>query len=71
MNTSPTFQIATRWNARDLANAVPLRLSELFAFDACVHGTGLDRVAHEVPRRSLRGGYLRNSDLPPGIRVHS
>ncbi len=70
MKTPSTFPFAAHWTAQDLADAVPLRLFELFAFDADGDGAHLGRVANHAPRRSLRGAYLRNSALPAFIRVH-
>jgi len=71
MNTPTTFPFAAHWTAQELADAAPLRLFELFAFDAHANGADLARLANQPPRRGLRGGYLRNSALPAFIRVHS
>lgn len=71
MNTSSTFPFALHWTAQELADAVPLRLFELFAFDAGADGADLDRCANQLPRRRRRGGYLRPTELPAFIRVHS
>ena len=71
MNTSSTFPFAPHWTAQDLADAVPLRLFELFAFDAGADGADLDRSANHLPRRNWRGAYLRVGELPAFIRVRS
>ena len=72
MNTQTNFPYALGWTAQDIADAVPLRLFELFGFDAGPDGTDeVDRCADELPRRTLRNGYLRQRDLPAFIRVHS
>ncbi|MBJ6982249.1 hypothetical protein [Luteimonas sp. MC1572] len=60
------FHFPKAWDAQDLANAVPLRLSELPAFDALADGrggasaNGAARVHHVAPE-----SYLHNPDLPP------
>lgn len=71
MNTKTTFPFAPHWTAQQLADAVPLRLFELFAFDAGADGADLDRSANQLPRRGLRGAYLRIAELPARIRVRS
>lgn len=69
MNTSSTFPFAPHWTAQDLADAVPLRLFELFAFDADAAGAIPGRSANQPPRRGLRGAYLRNGELAASFRV--
>ena len=58
---------ALRWNAEDLADAVPLRLHALFA-------DGLPPPANDArvsaPRR-WHQGYLRRRDLPALVRIHN
>lgn len=72
MNTKPTFPYALSWTPQDIADAVPLRLFELFGFNAGPNGTDVvDRCANQLPRRTLRNGYLRQRDLPAFVRVHS
>lgn len=69
MKTVSKISFFPNWTAQDLADAVPLRLFELFAFDAGANGAALDRCANQLPRRRLRGDYLRISELPACIRV--
>lgn len=69
MDTSSTFPFAPHWTAQDLADAVPLRLFELFAFDADAAGAIPGRSANQPPRRGLRGAYRRNGELPASFRV--
>ena len=69
MNTSSTFPFATHWTAQDLVDAVPLRLFELFAFDAGLAGAVPGRSANQPPRPGLRGAYLRNGELAASFRV--
>ncbi|MGH8078306.1 MAG: hypothetical protein ACREPE_13405 [Lysobacter sp.] len=72
MNIQSTFPFGLSWTPQDIADAVPLRLFELFEFDAGPHGSDVvGRCANHLPRRSLRNGYLRQRDLPAFIRVHS
>ena len=72
MNAKSAFPYALGWTAQDIADAVPLRLFELFGFDAGPHGTDVvERSANELPRRTLRNGYLRQRDLPDFVRIHS
>ena len=71
MNTTSTFPYRLHWTAQDIADAVPLRLFELFSFDAGAGGADLDRSANHLPRRNWRGAYLRVSELPAFIRVRS
>ena len=70
MNTSSTFPFAPQWTAQQLVDAVPLRLFGLLAFDADAQGADLARSANQPPRRSWRGAYRRNSELPASFRVH-
>ena len=69
MNTH-SFPFDLSWTPQDLADAAPLRLFELVTFDA-----GSDRAsnaASTTPRRDWRRrDYVRLSDLPTFIRVHS
>ena len=58
---------ALRWNAQDLADAVPLRLHVLFA-DGLPLPANDARVA--APRR-WHQGYLRRRDLPALVRIHN
>ena len=62
-----------RWNARELADAVPLRLHALFAdglaFPDSNHPAANDTRAPASRRWSQ--GYLRRRDLPARIRIHN
>ena len=63
-NTAPTF----RWTPAQLADAVPLRLSELFAYTlardaACAPANAPRRHARPAP------GYLPAEALAPRFRV--
>lgn len=69
MDTSSIFPFAPHWTAQDLADAVPLRLFELLAFDAGAAGATAGRSANQPPRRGLRGAYRRNGELPASFRV--
>lgn len=77
MNTSSTFPSSPftsglNWTSQDLADAVPLRLFELFGFDAGPNGADVSgRCANQRPRRAWRREYLRTAELPAFIRVHS
>ena len=58
---------ALRWNAQDLADAVPLRLHVLFA-------GGLPLPANDARATASRRwhqGYLRRCDLPALVRIHN
>jgi hypothetical protein len=54
MNADVYFPSQPNWTAQELAEAVPLRLHELFAFDA---GRDMDasNAGHALPQRA---GYL-------------
>jgi len=65
MNTQTTFPYRLGWSAQDIADAVPRRLFELFAFDADLRGHGGARGANPLPApRRWRGGYHRQAQLP-------
>jgi hypothetical protein len=53
------FPAQLHWSAQDLADAVPLRLFELFAFDPA------DAMpsANRTPARTGRRGYLPSAPL--------
>jgi hypothetical protein len=65
MNADVYFPPHLHWSAQELAEAVPLRLHELFAFDA-----GRDEDAsnanHALPQRA---GYLPPLPASPFFRV--
>lgn len=67
MNAPSYFQFPQRWTSQDLADAVPLRLHEMFDFDAGREGA--DIAANTVPRARLSRGYLRVGELPQMFRV--
>ena len=72
MKTSSTFPFNLHWTSQDIADAVPLRLFELFAFDAGPGGAGLaGRCANQSPRRAWHRGYVPAAELPAFVRVHS
>lgn len=58
---------ALRWNAHDLADAVPLRLHVLFA-DGLPLPANDARVAGS---RRWQQAYLRRCDLPALVRIHN
>lgn len=69
MNAFDRFPARLHWNAQQLADAVPLRLHELYAFDASRDGQRRAAANNERPRtRAL--GYVAGSTLPGrfGIR---
>ena len=64
---------ALRWNAQELADAVPLRLHALFADGVPFTSPALpaaNDVRATAPRR-WHQGYLRPRDLPARIRIHN
>ena len=65
MNADVYFPSQLNWTAQELAEAVPLRLHELFAFDA---GRDVDASNgnHVLPQRS---GYLPPLPPSPFFRV--
>ena len=67
--TAAGFPFAPGWNARDLADAVPLRLFELIDFDA-LREVDAACANHPAPRRrGWLGGYRANAALPAQLRV--
>jgi hypothetical protein len=65
--TTPPFSSQSQWTSQELAEAVPLRLHELFAFDA-----GPDaQIASNAGNQRLpkRRDYLTASQLLPIFRV--
>lgn len=65
------FPFRLQWNAQQLADAVPLRLSELFAFDAGGDATQASNARRVGPPRATRvpGHYAGQSALPDLFRV--
>lgn len=67
MDTFACFPHNLRWTAQQLADAVPLRLHELYAIT--VDGPGHPAAnGAGVPRRP-RPPYVGRSPLPPRFRV--
>lgn len=67
--TDAGFPFPAGWNARDLADAVPLRLFELIDFDAL---RAVDAACANQPaarRRAWHRGYTANAALPARLRV--
>ena len=59
-----------RWSAQDLADAVPLRLSELFAFDASLAGiVASDSANPTAATRAQQGSYLPAPPSSTGFRI--
>lgn len=70
MNAHDAFPFRLHWTAQDLAEAVPLRLHELFAFDARRDGP-LSPSANAQPHRGRRHwGYACLAALPAYFRIH-
>ena len=72
MSTYPNFLSRLHWSAHDLAAAVPLRLFELYRFEAD-NANAADNAARFVrvkPTRDFRGGYARPEPLPARFSVH-
>ncbi|TWT22572.1 hypothetical protein FQY83_06035 [Luteimonas marina] len=64
MNAFAHFPSRLHWTAQQLADAVPLRLHELFAFDAA-RDEGCRAAANGGRRRARSdGGYVARSALP-------
>jgi hypothetical protein len=72
MNTSTNFAFPAAWDAQDLADAVPPRLSEAFAL-ALAEAANQPAAggAAVMPRspRPWRAGYARPPALPVHFRV--
>ena len=70
MNTHASFPYRLAWTAQEIADAVPLRLFELFAFDLGTDSHGSQGSADQLPApRRLRGGYRPQVDLPARLLV--
>ncbi len=65
------FSFPQRWDAQDLANAMPrrLRLSQMVDFDAVRAGAAASANAPGRKSRVLQRGYLRVAELPRMFRV--
>jgi len=71
MSTYPNFPSHLPWSAHELADAVPLRLFELYRFDADSGAAGnAARFVRSKATRGLRGGYVRPAPLPTRFSVH-
>ena len=65
MNADDYFPSQLHWSAQELAEAVPLRLHELVAFDV-----GRDMDASNISQRlPQREGYLPASPASPFFRI--
>ena len=71
MSTYPNFPSHLPWSAHELADAVPLRLFELYRFEAEADAAeNAARLARVIPARDFRGGYVRPAPLPTRFSVH-
>ena len=71
MTTHSIFPSRLHWSAQDLAAAVPLRLFELYRFEAEADAAdNASRFARVKPARALLGGYVRPAPLPTHFSVH-
>jgi hypothetical protein len=68
MNADVYFPSQLNWSAQELAEAVPLRLHELFAFDAGRDGQACN-AAHEPQRLPQREGYVPVPPASPLFRI--
>ncbi|MBW3549598.1 MAG: hypothetical protein KY442_01885 [Proteobacteria bacterium] len=72
MNVFPSFPSRPNWTSHDLADAMPLRLLELYRFDV---GAGTDAAnAGQASRRRPRdwhGRYQPTPPLPTLFRIHN
>ena len=68
MNANVYFPSQLNWTAQELAEAVPLRLHELFAFDAGrdVDASNTNHALHRLPERT---GYLPPLPAHPFFRI--
>lgn len=72
MNTRSPFPFPDQlnWTSQDLADAVPLRLSELFAFDASLAGiVASDSANPTAATRAQQGSYLPAPPSSTGFRI--
>ena len=68
MHTFPHFPSRPHWTAQQLTDAVPLRLHELYVFDAAVDGAS--RAANGERRaRPAPDHYVARSQLPARFGV--
>lgn len=72
MKTQLPFPHALNWTAQDIADAVPLRLFEMFAYDADKHparDAGNVTNAASSRRDWRHREYLSMADLPTLVRI--
>ncbi|MGH8075306.1 MAG: hypothetical protein ACREO4_14745 [Lysobacter sp.] len=70
MNTRSPFPDQLNWTSQDLADAVPLRLSELFAFDASLADiVAGDSANATVATRTQPDSYLPTPPASTGFRI--
>lgn len=70
MNAFAHFPARLHWTAQQLADAVPLRLHEVFAFDAARDSSGRSAANGERRRARAATAYAMRSALPPRFGVH-
>ena len=70
MDTFAYFPARPHWTAQQLTDAVPMRLHELYAFDAARDTAGCAAANGERKRRQAALSYAARSALPArfGIR---
>ena len=70
MNTRSPFPDQLNWTSQELADAVPLRLSKLFAFDASRAGiVAVDSANPAAVPRTQPGSYLPTPPSSTGFRI--
>lgn len=68
MNATPAFPFRLHWSPQALADAMPLRVHELFAPGTVPPPAG-NQARIAPPPRPLRAGYRPLAPLPPRFRV--
>ncbi|MFT4179392.1 MAG: hypothetical protein QM612_08005 [Thermomonas sp.] len=69
MNASVSLPSQFHWTPQQLAHAVPLRLSEMFDFDAA-RACAMPAAANAAhPRTRIASGYLSSAALPVRFRI--
>ena len=71
MKASTHFPYGLNWTSQDIADAVPLRLFEVFDFDALRAGlrTTHQNASAQPPRRAWRRAYAAAAALPTRVLV--
>jgi|HigsolmetaAR201D_1030396.scaffolds.fasta_scaffold01483_5 hypothetical protein len=69
MNAFAPFPGRLHWTAQQLADAVPLRLWQLYAFDARPAGRATDAANRAVRRARRTAAYAAPSPLPSRFAV--